>query len=168
MKFKNITLATAAAASLLLAAPNATAQERGTETRPEAQRPVTKGPAEVEATRRGADVAGPAAEDAAKVDRATAMAAAKKAETKHRENLAKISRLRDIFTERKATEQLRKLDGAEERENARYAKVVETARTRMGADVATCPGAVIRQMMKHPLSEFGLERFLADHRKLSG
>jgi transaldolase len=34
--------------------------------------------------------------------------------------------------------------------------------------VATCPGSVIRQMMKHPLTDLGLERFLADHRKLTG
>jgi transaldolase len=43
---------------------------------------------------------------------------------------------------------------------------VEAAR--MGADVATCPGSIIRQMMKHPLTDLGLERFLADHRKLTG
>ena len=35
----------------------------------------------------------------------------------------------------------------------------------IGADVATVPFAVIQQMMKHPLTDVGLEKFLADHRK---
>ena len=33
---------------------------------------------------------------------------------------------------------------------------------RMGADVATCPFKVIEQLSKHPLTDIGLERFLAD------
>ena len=33
---------------------------------------------------------------------------------------------------------------------------------RMGADVATCPFKVIEQLIKHPLTDIGLERFLAD------
>jgi transaldolase len=33
---------------------------------------------------------------------------------------------------------------------------------RMGADVATCPFKVIEQLSKHPLTDTGLERFLAD------
>jgi transaldolase len=36
---------------------------------------------------------------------------------------------------------------------------------RMGADVATCPPAVIEAMFKHPLTDIGLERFLKDHEK---
>ena len=32
----------------------------------------------------------------------------------------------------------------------------------IGADVATVPFKVIQQMMKHPLTDVGLERFLAD------
>jgi transaldolase len=36
---------------------------------------------------------------------------------------------------------------------------------RMGADVATCPPAVIEAMFKHPLTDIGLERFLKDWEK---
>lgn len=35
----------------------------------------------------------------------------------------------------------------------------------LGAHVATCPFNVIQQIMKHPLTDIGLERFLADHHK---
>jgi transaldolase len=35
----------------------------------------------------------------------------------------------------------------------------------LGAHVATCPFSVIQQIMKHPLTDIGLERFLADYRK---
>jgi transaldolase len=35
----------------------------------------------------------------------------------------------------------------------------------LGAHVATCPFAVIQQVMKHPLTDVGLERFLADYHK---
>lgn len=35
----------------------------------------------------------------------------------------------------------------------------------LGAHVATCPFSVIQQIMKHPLTDVGLERFLADHHK---
>jgi transaldolase len=35
----------------------------------------------------------------------------------------------------------------------------------MGAHVATCPFAVIQQLVRHPLTDVGLERFLADWRK---
>lgn len=38
--------------------------------------------------------------------------------------------------------------------------VVEAAR--LGADVATMPLSVIKQLIKHPLTDVGLERFLAD------
>lgn len=34
-----------------------------------------------------------------------------------------------------------------------------------GADVATCPLKVIQECMKHPLTDTGLERFVADYRK---
>lgn len=33
----------------------------------------------------------------------------------------------------------------------------------LGAHVATCPFNVIQQIMKHPLTDIGLERFLADY-----
>jgi transaldolase len=33
---------------------------------------------------------------------------------------------------------------------------------RMGADVSTCPFAVIQQLLRHPLTDLGLARFLAD------
>ncbi len=38
---------------------------------------------------------------------------------------------------------------------------------KMGADVATLPVAVVRQLLKHPLTDIGLEKFLADWRKVS-
>jgi transaldolase len=41
--------------------------------------------------------------------------------------------------------------------------VVEAAR--MGADVATMPFKVIQQLIKHPLTDKGLEQFLADWKK---
>jgi transaldolase len=41
--------------------------------------------------------------------------------------------------------------------------VVEAAR--MGADVATMPFKVIQQLVKHPLTDKGLEQFLADWKK---
>jgi len=37
---------------------------------------------------------------------------------------------------------------------------------RLGADVATMPLAVIEQLLKHPLTDIGLEKFLADWDKL--
>jgi transaldolase len=36
----------------------------------------------------------------------------------------------------------------------------------MGADIATIPYAVIKQLMKHPLTDIGLERFLKDYESL--
>jgi transaldolase len=44
--------------------------------------------------------------------------------------------------------------------------VVEAAR--MGADVCTCPAAVIEAMFRHPLTDIGLERFLKDWEKAQG
>lgn len=41
--------------------------------------------------------------------------------------------------------------------------VVEAAR--MGADICTCPAAVIESMFRHPLTDIGLERFLKDWEK---
>jgi len=41
--------------------------------------------------------------------------------------------------------------------------VVEAAR--MGADIATCPPAVIDQLFNHPLTTMGLEKFLKDWEK---
>jgi len=38
--------------------------------------------------------------------------------------------------------------------------VVEAAR--LGADVCTCPAAVVEAMLRHPLTDLGLERFLKD------
>jgi transaldolase len=34
-----------------------------------------------------------------------------------------------------------------------------------GAHVATCPLSSILGLLKHPLTDIGLEKFLADHRK---
>ncbi len=42
--------------------------------------------------------------------------------------------------------------------------VVEAAR--LGADVCTCPAAVIESMFKHPLTDIGLARFLKDWEKI--
>ncbi len=41
--------------------------------------------------------------------------------------------------------------------------LVEAAK--LGAEVATLPPAVIRQLLNHPLTDRGLEAFLADWRK---
>ena len=38
----------------------------------------------------------------------------------------------------------------------------------IGADVATCPLSVITSLLKHPLTDSGLEKFLADHKKANG
>ena len=41
--------------------------------------------------------------------------------------------------------------------------VVEAAR--MGADICTCPAAVVEALFRHPLTDIGLERFLKDWEK---
>jgi transaldolase len=38
----------------------------------------------------------------------------------------------------------------------------------IGADVATCPLSAIKALLKHPLTDSGLEKFLADHKKANG
>lgn len=38
----------------------------------------------------------------------------------------------------------------------------------IGADVATCPLNVITDLLKHPLTDIGLEKFLADFKKVNG
>ena len=38
----------------------------------------------------------------------------------------------------------------------------------LGADVATCPLNVIMALLKHPLTDIGLEKFLADYKKVNG
>lgn len=48
--------------------------------------------------------------------------------------------------------------------NSRH--IVEAAKA--GADVVTCPLNAILGMFQHPLTDIGLEKFLADHRKLNG
>ncbi len=37
-----------------------------------------------------------------------------------------------------------------------------------GADIATCPLSSILGLFKHPLTDIGLEQFLADHKKANG
>lgn len=37
---------------------------------------------------------------------------------------------------------------------------------RMGADVATCPFGVIQQLLKHPLTDIGLAKFMDDWKKV--
>jgi len=41
--------------------------------------------------------------------------------------------------------------------------IIEAAR--MGADICTCPAAVIEALFKHPLTDIGLEKFLKDWEK---
>lgn len=38
----------------------------------------------------------------------------------------------------------------------------------VGADVATCPLSAITGLLKHPLTDIGLEKFLADYKKVNG
>lgn len=38
----------------------------------------------------------------------------------------------------------------------------------LGADIATMPFSVIKQLVKHPLTDIGLEKFLADWKKNNG
>lgn len=38
----------------------------------------------------------------------------------------------------------------------------------IGSDVVTCPLNVIMSLLKHPLTDSGLEKFLADHKKVNG
>ena len=38
----------------------------------------------------------------------------------------------------------------------------------LGADVVTCPLSSILGLLKHPLTDIGLEKFLADHHKANG
>jgi transaldolase len=38
----------------------------------------------------------------------------------------------------------------------------------LGADVATCPLNVITALLSHPLTDIGLQKFLADHKKVNG
>ncbi len=45
--------------------------------------------------------------------------------------------------------------------NARH--IVESAKA--GADVVTCPLSAILGLLKHPLTDIGLEQFLSDHKK---
>lgn len=42
--------------------------------------------------------------------------------------------------------------------------VLEAAK--IGADVATCPMSVLKQLAKHPLTDIGMEKFLADWKKV--
>ena len=39
--------------------------------------------------------------------------------------------------------------------------------SKVGADVVTCPLKSILGLLKHPLTDIGLEKFLADHRKVN-
>ncbi len=38
----------------------------------------------------------------------------------------------------------------------------------VGADVATCPLSAIEGLLNHPLTDIGLEKFLADYKKVNG
>ena len=44
--------------------------------------------------------------------------------------------------------------------------IVEAAHA--GADVVTCPLSSFESLFKHPLTDIGLEKFLADHKKAAG
>ncbi|KAB3532710.1 fructose-6-phosphate aldolase [Alkaliphilus serpentinus] len=43
--------------------------------------------------------------------------------------------------------------------------VIDAAKS--GADIATIPYSVFKQMVKHPLTDAGIEKFLKDHEKIS-
>ena len=140
MKFKNITIAAVAALSLLALAPDSQAQERGDNTPPKTDRPKTDRPQDVEKIdKKDVNGARPITvgdkgkvPDAAKQAKIKLVETAMREEKKHREILAKITRLREVFTDKKDREQLAKLDGAEEREDARYKKLVASAKAQMG------------------------------------
>ena len=83
-----------------------------------------------------------------------------------------VGRLDDIATirhepdprDRRDLRQLRVRDRGARRQSMRGPMhVVEAAR--MGADICTCPAAVIEQLFKHPLTDIGLEKFLKDWEK---
>jgi len=38
----------------------------------------------------------------------------------------------------------------------------------LGADIATVPHAVLKQLFRHPLTDLGVERFLKDWRQAKG
>jgi len=38
---------------------------------------------------------------------------------------------------------------------------------KIGADIATIPFAVIEQLIKHPLTDIGVQRFLEDYKKIA-
>jgi len=42
-----------------------------------------------------------------------------------------------------------------------------TQAAQAGADIVTMPAAVMRQLVKHPLTEAGLQKFLADYRQMA-
>ncbi|MFH1441361.1 MAG: fructose-6-phosphate aldolase [Candidatus Omnitrophota bacterium] len=44
--------------------------------------------------------------------------------------------------------------------------VLEAAK--LAADIATVPFAVIEQLIKHPLTDIGIQRFLEDHKRIPG
>jgi transaldolase len=44
--------------------------------------------------------------------------------------------------------------------------IVQAAKA--GADVVTCPLSAIMGLFNHPLTDIGLEKFLADHKKVNG
>jgi transaldolase len=44
--------------------------------------------------------------------------------------------------------------------------IVQAAKA--GADVVTCPLSAMLGLLNHPLTDIGLEKFLADHRKANG
>lgn len=37
---------------------------------------------------------------------------------------------------------------------------------KLGADIATVPFAVIEQLIRHPLTDIGIQRFLEDYKKI--
>jgi transaldolase len=38
----------------------------------------------------------------------------------------------------------------------------------IGADITTLPFKVLDQLVKHPLTDIGLEKFLSDYKKING
>jgi hypothetical protein len=130
MNFKYITMASAAALTLMIAAPNTLAQEGGDKTPPKTDRERTDRPVEAD---KGDRKEGEAM-DADKKATLKLVQKAMREEKKHRETLAKIARLQEVFTEKGDKEQLAKLDGAVERENKRYQTGMQQAKEKMGAE----------------------------------
>ena len=63
------------------------------------------------------------------------------------------------------------LKGNNELLNLTQPQIIEEIHRRYfeaGADIATCPLSSILGLLKHPLTDIGLEQFIADYKKVEG